>query len=257
MRPEKLTFVCVVYRNDFDLLSRLLNSINEYVNPAIIEEFLIILNEPYKYVSELKQHLNGLNAMSFTIRQIWSNEIWPEQDNYGWYSQQMLKILAAEKVNTEWYMIHDAKDHYIEHCDMPDYFDASGSAYGTVNNYDPYKFGSGPGIFEKEYTNAYELWSLDFRNHKTSFMLKYTTPFPVRTEIMCDMIKDLRDRFHNIFYKLLLLQVDHKALYTEFALISAYTTYRGVIMRDYVHGFDQPNFTWKIKQNKDLRRRFT
>ena len=257
MRPEKLTFVCVVYRNDYDLVMRLMSSLGEFFKLDEIEELVLILNEPYNYVSNFQAFLAGIPNFGYKVTTYWSNELWPEQDSYDWYSQQMLKILAAEKVNTSWYVIHDAKDYYIGHTDITHYFDQQGASYGCVNTYDPHKFGSGPGIFNDEYTRAYEIWGLDFRNHKSSFMLKYTTPFPVKTELIRDMIEDLKSRFHGVFYRLLQLQINHKPLYTEFALISAYLTFRGRIAQDYIHGWERSDtFTYRVKQSKDLRRRF-
>lgn len=257
MRPEKITFVCVVYRNDYDLLERLMATLGEYFQLDQIHELVLILNEPYSYYTTFKQFLSNIPDFGYQITTYWSNELWPEQDEYDWYSQQMLKLLAAEKVTTDWYVIHDAKDHYIGHTNIAHYFDDQGSAYGCVNTYDPHKFGSGAGIFDAEYSRAYEIWGLDFRNHRSSFMLKYTTPFPVKTSIITDMLTDLRSRFQGIFYRLLQLQINHKPLYTEFALISAYLTYRGAIAQLYIHGWERTDtYTYRVKQNKDLRRKY-
>lgn len=256
MRPESITAIVPVYRNDFDAMKRLLVSMAEYWKADQLAEIIVILNEKYSYRQEWNNILDEIeNLMPCNVRRMWANELDPEMEQYDWYSQQMIKILIAEKVKTDWYIIHDAKDYYIGHCDMTHWFDDNGRALGCVNPYEPVQHNSGPGIFEAEYTRAYRLWNMDFRNYR-GYMLKYTTPFIVRTETACDMIKDLKEKFQTLFYQLLYLQINHKPAYTEFALISAYVTYRGQIQRDYAHGeLSQHTWHYRVKQSKNLRRK--
>ena len=252
-----ITAIVPVYRNDFDAMRRLLTSMAEYWQRDQLEEVIVILNEKYSYRAEFDSIIAGCQeVMPGKIRSIWANELHTEMEQYDWYSQQFLKILVAEQVKTEWYIIHDAKDYYIGHCDLTHWFDEAGRAHGCVNPYDPVNHNSGPGIFDAEYTRAYRLWNMDFRNYK-GYMLKYITPFLVRTETMRDMTADLKEKFQTLFYQLLYLQINHKPAFTEFALISAYITYRGQLQRDYTHGAHSKDmWHYRVKQSKDLRRKF-
>lgn len=253
-RPEKITLVVITFRNDFQLLDRLLASIYAYWDTKEVAEIIVVMNDKYEYMKPFNDLVDACEEPSIPIRRLWANELSPEMDQYDWYSQQFLKLLVSDLVNTDWFVIHDCKDYYKGHCNLTYFFSDSCQAYGCVNLWKPNNMYTGPGIFEAEYTRAYRLWGMDFRNHK-NFTLKYVTPFICRTQTIKDLVSDLRKKFQTVFDLLLFLQKDHKPLFTEFALISAYVTFKGQLLMDYT--MTEPNYNnyhYIASRSKDLRR---
>jgi hypothetical protein len=250
---DKMTVVLPTYHDDFELLERFLASCAHQFAPGDLEEVIVILNDRYRFLKEFNEIIDRCRFDGFNVRTLWANELHPELAQYDWYSQQLVKILIAEQVRTEWFVIHDCKDYYIDRVTYRHFVDDKDTAYGNINIYRPNVFTSGPGIFEEQYTRAYQVWGLYFPNYK-NFTLKYTTPFICRTEYIVDMIKDLKQKFQNVFYMILFLQIDHKPAFTEFALISAYITYRGRLMIDYNTDYSVLGYGPRVTRNKDLRR---
>jgi hypothetical protein len=252
---NKLTVVIPTYHDDFELLERLLASCAQNMGD-FVEEIIVVLNDKYMFMDEFNSVIDRCRFPEVKkIHTMWANELYPELNQYDWHSQQLIKILVAEHVTTEWFVINDCKDFYTGKLEFSNFVDSRGTAYANINIYKPGVFGTGPGIFEEQYTRAYQIWGLYFPNYK-NFTLKYVTPFLCRTEYICDMIVDLKQKFQNVFYLILFMQIDHKPMFTEFALISAYITYRGRLMLDYNTDYNQLSYGPCASRNKDLRRTY-
>jgi hypothetical protein len=254
LSQKKLTVVVPAYHDDFELLERLLASCATHLSD-FLEEVIVILNDKYMFLEEFNAVIDRCRFPEITIRTMWANELYPELNQYDWYSQQLVKILVADHVKTEWFVINDCKDFYTGKLEYSNFINDKGMAYANINIYKPGVFGTGPGIFEEQYARAYQIWGMYFPNYK-NFTLKYTTPFICRTEYICDMIKDLKQKFQNVFYLILFMQIDHKPMFTEFALISAYITYRGRLVVDYNTDYNHLSYGPYASRNKDLRRTY-
>jgi hypothetical protein len=70
------------------------------------------------------------------------------------------------------------------------------------------------------------------------------------------MITDLRSKLGGMFRHLINLQLDHRPMFTEFALIDAWARHSGSMETDYWNHTTrpQPDFNELVQQDKDLRR---
>ena len=255
MNPELTTLIVVAYHLDFAMLRRFIASVVQHWRHDQLVEIIVVLNDNHRYRAEFNAVLDSFQPEEIRIRRIWANEIWPGIDHYDWCSQQQLKLMIATHVTTDWYIIQDCKDFYTGPVSI-DTFWAQGWAVECLSPMDYFDTSSGAGIFTNQYRNAYKIWGLDFSDHR-HLPLKYTTPFQVRTDVIQDMLSDLRAKMGGAFDLLLHLEYKHHYFVTEFALISGYVTHRGLLEELYApreNTYRQSNeLRSSTDRNKDLR----
>lgn len=249
----KLTFTVITCSKDLALLERYLASVHMHFNPAELEEIIIVFNDEYRYLPEFKSCLAKFSALP--IRQLWSNEIWPEQNLYNWQSQQQLKLLVSELVKTEWYIINDSKDFYYARVAYSDFISDSGQSLLYLRTIDFRDQWFGPASHHRsQYEYAYDLLGLRFSDYKIALRTQTASVCPCHTQTIQELTQYLRNKLATIFPWLLLLQINHKAMYTEYALISAWLQKHDLLLQQYSPTITTAGFHDKVACNKDLRK---
>lgn len=243
----KITIVIVAYYEDIFLLDRLLTSLQRYANLNQVESIFIIYNSfPIHYPSITKV-LNNFPSLSINI--VMPYDLEPNVKFFHWNSQQLFKCLVSKLVTTEWYLIHDCKDYYVDNVDFfQECFDKNGKIYSRID------FSSNRS-FREAFPLSLEissiLWNVDVVKHQ-SYHLPTVTPFFVKTEMMRSMVAELKNKFQNIFRYIFDLQITVDRFLTEFYLYSAYCMAKNELT-DYVDWNHNKSFYNKIHQSKDLR----
>ena len=213
----KITFCIVTYKKDFNLLKRLIRSIEQNWDHSCIAEILVIVNDTAT--------LNISTPLNLKV-------IYSTIPVYDWYSQQVIKLNLARHVNTEYFIIHDSKDYYTDgdKIDLSYFFNdkkqSIGSWFATPN----YTH------FINEFNNAYKLWGLDFISVKGK--LNEHTPIIYKTSVLLELLEELKD--------IDLLDKIRTHIYTEFALMSAYIEYKK-LQDSYLTIEDAPAMFFKIQ----------
>jgi hypothetical protein len=251
---NKLTFVVVTCSKDLLLLSRYLRSLVTHCNRDDLEEVLLIFNDHYRYLPEFESVVQQFSMLP--IRHLWSNSIWPEQSAYDWQSQQQLKIIAAELIRTEWYVINDSKDFYFGNLAYNDFVDTQGqSMLQALPIHDPQDAWFGPNSHHRsQYEHAYDFMGLRFTEHTVALRTREASVCPCHTHSVQNMITYLKQQCGALFPQLLMLQINHKAMFTEYALMSAWLEKNNLLLKQYRLHSPREGFLIKVSCNKDLRR---
>lgn len=261
MSNQTITLVVVAYHKDFLLLERMLQSVYKFWNPSQIESICVILNDKPRYFKEFDNIIKANSNSNFKINKIYPHDLDPVIECFDWYSQQMMKCIVSNIVNTKWYLINDCKDYYTKPVDMSDLFDPQGRAimpldhirYPSDDMVPPVPGCSwAPGPFSLALRCSFELFGLDPQDHKI-FHFPSTTPFIVKTEIMRGMITELKSMTKGLFPFLFSIQLDGQCFVTEFLLYGAYC-YATTKNKDYVDWkINHRKFFIGVYQSKDLR----
>lgn len=272
---KKITLVIVTYHNDFLLLDRLLKSIYRYWNPNEIHSILILLNDSELYQSELENIIKssresdeyfGVLQKLYTPIEIFNIKIYRPAHTkvittvFNWHSQQLYKCLISKFVETEWYIINDCKDYYIDTVSLDDCFTSTGKAITQIDHSrwaHPGNFlvpGShwSTAPFYLAFKHSYNIFGL---NPDDYYQMRFSwhTPFIINTITMREMIDELRSICKGLFPHLFSIHLDGQPFVTEFLLYSAFCT-RKNNYDDYID-WDENNriFYNKVMSSKDLR----
>ncbi|NJN91757.1 MAG: hypothetical protein HC878_16270 [Leptolyngbyaceae cyanobacterium SL_5_14] len=107
---KKLTFVTVVFEEEYLLLQLQARSMRLYLSPIMVDEIIIIDNScrgmPRAFKDEL---LIAYAQLAPLVKILLSKDICTIPSSQGWVSQQILKLMIAEHIESEWYVVLDAK----------------------------------------------------------------------------------------------------------------------------------------------------
>lgn len=260
---EKISIVVVTYHNDFLLLARLLNSIYQYWDPAQVDKISIILNDTPVYYEEFENLIARNTNSKFKITSHYAVNLAPKLDFFNWNSQQLLKCLSHELVDTEWYIIHDCKDFYIGPVEIADIFNDKNQAAIQLNHARGPNHGLvprapncfwAPGPFSMALKISYDFWDLDYQDYRIMHF-PTGTPFIVKTEIMREMVSELKTMTKGFFHLLFLAYIEGELMVTEFLLYGAYA-YKKNKWANYINWDDDSTarkFFLAVCQSKDLR----
>lgn len=230
-KPDKITIVIITFRNDFQLLVNLLQSIYKHWKSHQIDSIKIVLNDIPKYKTFFQKLIQDNTNKDFKINEYYLSDIIPEIEHFDWHSQQLAKCVISKEVTTEWYLIHDCKDTYIEQVSIDDCFTPEGKCIMHIDHtrYNGYIDSPNPtshwgfGPFSLAYQSSCKIWNLDHREHKKKH-LPFLTPFFIKTKMMSDMVEELESMFKTLFPFMFSLHLDGQLFVTEFLLYNAYCT---------------------------------
>jgi hypothetical protein len=215
--PSNLTLCIVTYEKDFDLLDRLIQSVSNFWETQCIE-LLIVLND----LKETEEELINItkNYSDIKIRIVWAGDI-IKSDEYDWHTQQTMKLLLSNYVETTWFMLLDSKNYFSsddKKIKISDFFNPEGKAYASwglskTNLY-----------FIKQYEFAYKLWNLDIPN--VGETLNEFTPLFFYTELMRELTIELKYRFQSLLPHVCSSHWKGTFFLTEFAIMSAFIKHK-------------------------------
>jgi hypothetical protein len=222
----KLTIVIVTFERDFDLLKRLLSSIQQFWEKNDILEILILLNSDNDTVhrAELDLIVNE-NSSPIPIRILTRQEVSPDEKSNAGYSLQMkFKLFVAAHVKTDWYLIHDSKDFYVDFVKINDYFDDDGKVVGMLTRSNP----CDPLV--SSYNRAADIWQ---NAHIDTLEISPRPPHMANTQLIIDLLNNLQSTLpkavNDVFFDLRCTFNDSPKKWeyftTEFGLINAYLDY--------------------------------
>ena len=256
---NKITIAVVTFRKDVDLLERLLKSIYKHWDKSQIDSIKIVFNDKQIYKPKLDAMLHQFDS-TFKIDVHNALELEPRiEGRYDWSSQQLLKCLIANKITTEWYLIHDCKDFYTEDVSLSDCFvenkptmpiDQTRPSYESELTF-PTHYGFGP--FPKAFQMSFDLFGVDSRDHEFE-RFHSVTPFFTNTQIMNDMVYEVKNITKGLFPYLFALNVDGQFAFTEFLLYSAYCAMHDKYKLYEDFSVNDKKFFKKVEQNKELRK---
>lgn len=256
-QSNQLTIAIIAYHRDFVLLNRYLTSVRTYCDMSQIHSIKVVLNDLPIYTKPLQDILNQYQDLKLEL--VTSHSLEPAITEYfNWNTQQLFKLLISGKITTDWYLINDCKDQYVQKVDFfKDCFTKDNRAYMKLDHtqYSDYnKHGGGLLPFNLAHEISCKVWGHD--PHDTvRWHLPTTTPFFVKTAMMKDMVAELRSMVRGFFPYLFNLAINEQRFCTEFLLYSAYCFKRNQLA-DYSDWIANKTFYQKFNQSKDMRVNF-
>jgi hypothetical protein len=210
------SIVTITFCEELDLLRLQARSLTLYLPPKLIGEIIVIANEPPAMPTGWRDSvLKAYGHFRSRVRFLQATDLTSMPIRSGWFSQQVLKLLAANHVSASHYLILDSKNHLVfpfsDH-----YLPAEGKPrmpihfYRATHSLRPYLFAA--------------LDYFDLSHDVAQPFLPTTTPYIVQTDICREMMHYMAEREQQPFEQTFL---QRKPRLTEFFLYAAYLLTKG------------------------------
>jgi hypothetical protein len=108
------TFVTVTHRGDHGLLRLQARSLARYLDPDLATELVVVDNPERAGEARRRELLADYGPLAPKVRFLEARDVVEAPlQMAGWWSQQVLKLLVADQVSTERYVVLDAKNHLV------------------------------------------------------------------------------------------------------------------------------------------------
>ena len=226
MTTNKLTFVTVVYEEEYLLLQLQARSMRLYLSPHMVEEIVIIDNSRQVMPQIFKDALFAdYGLLAPLVRILVPQDICVVPRTHGWYSQQILKLAVAEHLKCDRYVALDAKNHFIASPAIDFFQSSDGRAQVNVYSFETHSL-------RQSLENVLKYLGIDPAAWVTQFTAT-VTPFVLDRAIVQSMIAEIELTSGRAFAEEFL---ENKL--TEFFLYSGYILRSGLRLED-VYNFHQ------------------
>jgi hypothetical protein len=212
---DQLTYVTVVFEEELTLLWLQARSAAVFLPPETVGAIIVIDNTRKGIPAKTRVSvLSAYGDLADRVTILRPNDICSVPSATGWRTQQILKLMVADRVTTDRYVTLDAKNHFVNNVDL-DYFVADdGRARVNV-----YGYVSHPLRVNLERVLHYvELDPAEYVDRFTATV----TPFVLDVSTVQRMVADIEKRSGRTFAKEFVEQD-----LTEFFLYSGWVLSRG------------------------------
>jgi hypothetical protein len=214
MQPT--TFVTVAHEIDFELLKIQARSLDRYADPSIIKQVIVVENfTPQKELAWRAELLTLYGSLAARVRFVRSLDLVDMPRAHGWWTQQVLKLVIAKEITTEWYVTLDSKNHLV-HTLRGDFFcSPEGKPISGLHGYRTHP------LLEK-FKLVLGFKGLDWASHVDLWMAS-ATPFVLITWAVRHLIADIEHQEQKPFEQAFL-----ERQLTEYFLYAAHLIACGV-----------------------------
>ena len=209
---KTIDIVIVAYEKELNQLDLLLKSIVRYFNFSSLGEIFVITQEDgdrYKLFLESKYRNFPIDIEFHTQEFLLGHVAYKS----GWHLQQIIKLLAYKLVATDFYLVLDTKNFFVNNVDINDFLFNGKALYKrfTERNH--------IGLTMGEYfVKSYATFELDASSYLDKSMGPLT-PFVFKRSLVEDMVKFLLEKFSKNSFTTVFME-DVKG--SEFYLYCAY-----------------------------------
>ena len=234
------TLVTVAHLTDLPLLKLQARSISHYLDRSFIKEIVVVDNTVGGSLPTDQLLPQYCHRGQLPVRVIKATDLAPVPvGTYGWFTQQVYKLLVAQHVTTDRYIILDAKTHLIDPLDAT-MFDAPD---GRIR--------AGRYRYSKHTLRRYLMRCCEYLSVQPKLvmekMLPTTPPFTMRTDTVRHLIADVEKREQLPFAEAFI-----KRGLTEFFLYGTYIVATGHDLEEY-YKFDNWMGSTLWRENGDDR----
>ena len=207
-----VSFLLITFYLDFDLLKNQLDSVRLYLKDHTQYPYTIVLNDDIRYLPELERIISHYPEMTFNLlhKNNYSNRyvdpILNDPDNtsqvaltrktknnillgFGFFTQQMLKIVSATEVKTEYCIIVDTKCAWNRLIDLNTFI--YNNKMHTMPLHNEYKNNN---ITLARIKVAYQAFDLELTPSMIDRVRDFSTPFLIKTKYATDLITYLENK---------------------------------------------------------------
>jgi len=204
-----IDLITVVFEQEIPLIKIQARSIDLYVPPELIGSIYIIINDHKNICDLIDNSWWGKHQQKTRILHYSDFSLYPK-NMHGWYSQQLLKLLAAAQAQNNYSYVLDAKTWFIKHILSWFLFDSQGKAHAELMPlFDGFK--STQPFLSEFYSKIY-----------TNLIGPGGVPFPFHTQSLHSMINDIEKKTNKHFDEFFCETIQIPDKITEFTLYSAY-----------------------------------
>ena len=211
MKP-KIDIVVVAFLGELKLLRLQARSLRLYADPDLINNIYILVHDRHPEIflwrflrTVLPEYGALASKVIFVDTRILFGVPVPRD---GWWGQQAAKLLAANVVSTDCYLVLDCKNHLIRPLNHENIFDQNGRMkMPMVAVHEPYR---------ERYSAAYEFFGVA-TNDASAKTLPTITPFLFKTAFVTELIQCVEKKESCAFYDFFMRKVC-----TEFYLYIAF-----------------------------------
>ncbi|MGS0685676.1 DUF6492 family protein [Nakamurella sp. GG22] len=190
--PATLSFVTVVFESEYLLLDLQARSMSVYLPASMVGEIIVIDNSRRGMSKEFKHRLTtSYGDLKARVSFVRPKDICTVPATTGWRSQQVYKLVIAERISGERYVVLDAKNHFVAEA-RPHFFQ-SPDGRARVNEY---SFRTHP--LRPALENVLGYLGLDPAPAIEKFPAT-VTPFVLDTALVRAMMQDIEERSGNDF----------------------------------------------------------
>jgi hypothetical protein len=212
------TFVTVVHGADFGLMRLQARSFARYLDPGLAADIIVIDNPQSGATTPWRDLLaSDYGSLGTKVRFLDARDVADiPQAMSGWFSQQILKLMASAIVTTERYLVLDGKNHLVRTLRRDQIEAPSGRPRSYLMNYETHSMRS-------FLVNTLNYFGLDAETHVRAFT-PTTTPFVVSSELARDVVAYVVDREQRPFPDAFVYDGYKRS---EFFMLAAYHLSRG------------------------------
>lgn len=135
--PRAISFVTVVFEPEIALLRLQARSLARFLDEGSVAEIIVLDNFAggmrHRTWRRVLDELGPVLAPRASI--VRTSKLGVHHNTEGWRSQQAAKLLIARHIDTDHYVILDAKNHLIAPASARDFVDDTGAARGATHPY--------------------------------------------------------------------------------------------------------------------------
>ena len=212
-----LSLITVVHRPEIPYIKLQAKSIQQYFDKDYIQSIHVVVNDDDSVCDLIDKSWYGdlADRVNVTPRSIHGY-----RDRVtGWDSQQLLKLLTASKVRTDWSMVLDAKTFFVKRC-TPNLLFLDDKA--LINSLEPFpEFNSSKQCVERVFNIVLD-----------KIVGPGGVPFLFHTDTVKSLIADIESMANTTFSNWFQTNVQHPIFLTEFFLYSGYVKYKHGNLRE-------------------------
>lgn len=256
-----LDFVTVTFGEELGLLQVQARSFALFMPDQLVKNILIIVNEAntqgvYTAIVENIVPFYGVHAPK--VRVLHRFEVSGKHTfmHRGWISQQVLKLMAAHHVASDDYVILDTKNHFVRPVTDRDFFAGSHKLkhrcvnlmYGKRSKWVSWFLPPRRKKLSRRFRGSMQYFGLNPTEFAENSVPK-TTPFPMSTELVRDLINHIEEREKEPFPAWFESYFEA----TEFYLLQSYAAFRGQSF----HNLYQPSKTGVMALYPEAKKRLS
>lgn len=214
-----MDFVTIVFSNKIEVnLLKLQAYSFTFVEPSLIQNIFVLFNDS-KYLNHdftamfhevIEYYPEQLRKK---IKLLFLKDLNLEFTHSDWFTQQLVKLVISNLIQTKYYVVLDAKNHFIKNITKDLFFNQDDRPYMYYNDCG--------GAFNTYYNNCLDYFNVTCPNQHTelgTLKVQTTTPFVFITDECIQLIHEVEKRenksFHDFFTE--------SKKYTEFYFYYSY-----------------------------------
>jgi hypothetical protein len=217
-----MDFVTIIFNHEIEIHLLKLQAFSfQFVEPHLISNILVFFNDDMNLKDNFLIQFEDIikyypENIKNKVKVLFLNDINLDFPYSNWFTQQLVKIEIAKKVSTKYYLMLDAKNHFIKKITKDLFFSSDNKPYMYFND-------SGS-AFNTYYNNCLEYFNVECPNNKKELgvlKIQTTTPFLFITQKCLQLIHYIEEKEGKLFNDFF---VESKK-YTEFYFYYSYLIY--------------------------------